>query len=368
MHPEDPPSSKAAGRNPFDDDSDDATSLSASLDPPSSPRPSIQTASSHTSRSTKSIHELRKTRAALIGGHNPNEVMTELLRNDEISVPEAYQPEDDLESCPPDSNYDSRGQSFMSMGSGSGIGISQSTSRSRSSSSNTSSAIQSMATSVKSGAASLASKAASLTSLPIRMPTFKSPAYGSPINHHRSSSSSVAKMRYGTNLSPHANDYDEKPGRRRFIVVALVILSVVLIGAIIAVAVIIFGGSDSSSNNNSNSSANAAAREQALDKILVRVTSPQVLVDPTSPQAKARHWLLYEDTLWLHPSKAIPGERVLQRYILVVFYFATGGQSAWSENDWLEGNECRNAQGEPWTGMACNGDDQVLTLAFGKYL
>ena len=175
-------------------------------------------------------------------------------------------------------------------------------------------------------------------------------------------------MRYGTNLSPHADEYDEKPGRRRFIVVALVLLSVVLVAAIIAVAVIIFGGSDSASNDNSSSSPNAAAREQALDKILAKVTSPQVLLDPTSPQAKARHWLLYEDTLWLHPSQAIPGERVLQRYILGIFYFATGGQTTWSENNWLAGNECRIAQGEPWTGMACNGDDQVLTLAFGKYL
>lgn len=353
MHGEDPPSSRSLPvvRNPFDDDEDDGTSLSSALDPPRSSLPTIRSSSS--SRSTKSMSELRKTRSALIGGHNPNDHMSEQFRNEEISVAESQQ--DDLESCPPDSDYASRGPSLITSGSG-GIGIGQSTSRG---SSNGSSAMYSLAASVKSSAASLAS-------LPIRVPTFKSQGYRSPSNTHKSSSS-VSRMRYGTNLSPHAEEYEDKPGRRKFIVVALVILSVVLIGAIIAVAVVIFGGNDSSSSP-AISPETAAAREQALDKILVRVSSADTLIDPTSPQAKARHWLLYEDTLWMHPAQAIPGERVIQRYILAVFYFSTGGQTMWSENNWLEGDECHNAKGEYWTGLACNDDDKVLAIAFGKCL
>jgi hypothetical protein len=356
MHGEDPPSSRFLGRNPFDDD--DATPLSASLNPPPTTSLSSIRAATHsqspTSRSGRSISELRKLRGALIGGHSPNEVQSmELLRSDEISVPESHQ--DDLESCSRDSDYASRGPSLISTGSD----LSPASSRS---SSYESSPMQSFASSVKSMAASVTSQAASF-----RAPTMslKSTSYRTPNNHKMQSS--VSKMRYGTNLSPHADgEYDDRPSRRKLIVVALMILSVVLVCAIIAVAIMVFGGGIHGNKSNSSSTAMASAREQALDNILLRVSSADTFIDPLTPQAKARHWLLYDDTLWLHPAQPIPGTRVIQRYILVVLYFATGGQTSWSTNNWLAGDECHNANGNVWTGLACNSNDEVVTIAFGK--
>jgi hypothetical protein len=351
MKSEDPPSARSLGRNPFDDDEeeDEATSLSASLDPPST---SLRATTTLLSNSTRSMSELRKTRGALISGHSLKEVQSmELHRNEEISVPESQL--NDLESCSPDSDYASRGPSLIPKVIDKDNHMPDATSP-----------IQNLAATVKGRAAKMSMRVPSLN-----LSSFRSSSYRAPSNTSRLSSS-VGKMRYGTNLSPHADDYDDRPGRRKLIVVALVTLSLVLIVAIIVVAIIIFGGangSGTSSDGTSSSSANASAREKALDNILVRVSGQETLLDPTSPQAKARHWLLYEDELWVHPAQAIPGERVIQRYILLVLYFATGGQTTWGDNNWLDGNECNSANGEGWTGLACNDDDEVLTIAFGTY-
>lgn len=252
--------------------------------------------------------------------------------------------QNDLESCTPESDY---GPSLISTD-----GIDRIVQPLNSSQRSSDSPIQSFAASVKSKAATIVSKAKR---------TLSKDGNATSMQHTRYS---VTKMRYGTNLSPHADEYDEKSDRRRLIIIGLMVLAVVLVVAIISVAVIIFGGADSGSGGSSSPS--NVAREQALDKILLHVSSRADFADPTTPQSKARNWLLYEDTLWMHPVEPVPGERVIQRYILGVLYFATEGPTTWSENNWLEGDECRNDDGKAWVGVACNDDGAALTIAFGK--
>lgn len=371
MQPEDPPSSSSMGRNPFDDEFDeedlnDATSLCDSLDPPAASVPTVRASSSLTSRSPRSMSEIRKTRGALIGGHTPNELQSTIpLRNDEISVAEGV----DLESCAPESDYTSRGRSFSTAESGESASRSYSSSYSSSGSGSGSISGSSQSRSerfldfVRSQAASVASRAESFRTPSIKIPSFRSASYRSPGSLQRMNS--VGKLRYGTNLSPHADDYEDYSNRRKLMMIGLATISIILIGAIIAIAVVIFGGS-SGDDNSRDSTASASARENALDNILVRVTRADVLSNPSTPQAMARKWLLYEDTLWIHPAQVVPGKRVIQRYILAVLYFATEGPTAWSKSNWLNGSECSTSVGNIWTGVACNDDDEVLTIAFGE--
>lgn len=346
MHGDDLPPRGSSGRNPFEDD--ETTSLSACLAPPE------RLINSSSSYRKKSMQELRKTRGALIGGHRPScNQSSANASNEEISVPEC---QDDVESNPFDTDYASRGPSLISTGSSK-----NEIRRSTSASSSKGSPLQGLAASMKSKVSSF--RSFNVTS--INLPSIITPSL--TLKTRRSSKvDSLSSMRYGTNLSPHADEYDEKPRRRKLLKYALVALSVALVVSIIVVAVVSFGGD--SSQNASNVSSTASAREQALDTILLRISSKTDLADPSAPQYKARQWLLYKDSLWTHPAQAVPGERVIQRYVMAVFYFATGGLSSWSENNWLQGDECKDASGDTtdWIGLACNSYGEVQTIAFGK--
>ena len=109
-------------------------------------------------------------------------------------------------------------------------------------------------------------------------------------------------------------------------------------------------------------------------------TSTDFLSDPTSPSYRAMNWLANDDPLQLPlimagdffgnfgNSSDIP-YRLLQRYSLVTFYFATGGNANewWKNTDWLsDKSECQ------WFGLSCggnNGNDQdplITSMTLGK--
>lgn len=99
-------------------------------------------------------------------------------------------------------------------------------------------------------------------------------------------------------------------------------------------------------------------RRDALMMTAEQVTDRATLMDPSTPQAQAYLWLLDDDGAQIDPcSYPTP----LQRYILVTFYFATGGESWETSNGWL------SADGECiWQGLNCNGSGGVTRLELRK--
>jgi hypothetical protein len=149
-------------------------------------------------------------------------------------------------------------------------------------------------------------------------------------------------------------DAAHKP-RGRCTLWVLVGVTVLLVGAVIAVSLLMFGNK-------------GPTLDEQMDAILFNVSDPTALQDDRTPQAKARNWLLNEDTLWNGASNleaaGITRQEVVQRYVLAVLYFSTNGPTSWGDNSgWLMGGEC----GDPdsWYGLACNENNEIQAVAFG---
>jgi hypothetical protein len=133
---------------------------------------------------------------------------------------------------------------------------------------------------------------------------------------------------------------------------ALGVISVLLLAAVTFVAVRV---------SNRMRRSPLSPRQQEVSTIVTSLSDSNTMADPTSAQAKAHKWLVYDDKLWSNDETSITRETVVQRYVLVVFYFATSGPT-WTENNWLNGHECN----DNWTGISCNENGQVRALILGK--
>jgi hypothetical protein len=128
-----------------------------------------------------------------------------------------------------------------------------------------------------------------------------------------------------------------------------------LIVVIVIVVSVVVTGDDGSEGSPS--------REQALTDIMLTVSTSESLSTEGTPQFKAKEWLINIDSLKLIPSETVTDQRVLQRYSLAVFYYATGGSDSWDPNSWLTEDEC---SGQYWTGISCDDEREVRAMAFGK--
>ena len=124
-------------------------------------------------------------------------------------------------------------------------------------------------------------------------------------------------------------------------------------------------------------SVSADVREQLILEILDNAADPVAIRDPTTAQGQATEWLLNNDFRKLCPDTP----KILQRWVLAVTYFSTGG------NDWLKcsanflanddcgneeifGNKTRFLSGFSeceWAGITCADDICVTEIEFGKY-
>ena len=122
----------------------------------------------------------------------------------------------------------------------------------------------------------------------------------------------------------------------------------------------------------------ADVREALILEILDNAADPVAIRDLSTPQGQATEWLLNDDFRRLCPDTP----KILQRWVLAVVYFSTGG------NDWLQcsanllandfcgeeapfGNKTRflSSFGEcEWAGIRCSDDLCVTEIEFGKYL
>jgi hypothetical protein len=99
-------------------------------------------------------------------------------------------------------------------------------------------------------------------------------------------------------------------------------------------------------------------QQQSIHDVLARITDMSILKNPNTPQYQARRWLLFRDSDFSSSDE----DKIIQRYALACFYFATGGNSKWEENNWLSGSECGE---NPWKGLGCTSDGVVRAISFG---
>jgi hypothetical protein len=190
-----------------------------------------------------------------------------------------------------------------------------------------------------------------------------------PIHQHHSASSSNGGA--GTDLTAASSARKRgawcRGAKGRCTLWALLAVTLLLVGAVVAVSLLLFRPKGPS-------------MDEQVDAVLRSVSDPSALADGRTPQAKAREWILYEDTYWSGvrnmEAGGIPTQRVVQRYALAVLYYATNGPTSWGKESsagggggangnhgWLLGGECDDP--EPWHGLACDSDGEVRAVGFG---
>lgn len=148
----------------------------------------------------------------------------------------------------------------------------------------------------------------------------------------------------------------KKKRRRKYLFIGLASFILLLIIIVTAVTV--------SKNKRTEPGDPLTPEQQRIHDVLETVTGTKTLIDPTTSQYTARIWLLYEDDA----AYSLDEEGIIQRYALAVLYFATGGKYSWESNNWLDGPECGDDDGNGvWTGIKCSQQGNVRALVFGKF-
>lgn len=180
-------------------------------------------------------------------------------------------------------------------------------------------------------------------------------------------------------MSDEEQERLEKKRLRRYMMMGIACLLLIM-AAIIIPVVIVFGNSNASSADNGLAPAlsptnmpSAAPTTSRLKDIMAyaaTVSDPATLQDENSPQFRAATWVSDEDLAMAE----LGSVKLLQRYVLAVFYFSTGGDN-WEECSrkltcnvgfsWLAGqqDECL------WHGVRCtaaNPTKQIQKLLIGN--
>jgi hypothetical protein len=159
---------------------------------------------------------------------------------------------------------------------------------------------------------------------------------------------------------PHDTNNGELSTRNKFVsfyrstpfILSLTLL-VLAGGAVAAVLVLVVFNNDSGSSPGASEVPTPSpilpldpVREAEIRSIIVNVTDPETLNDPTSPQNAAYNWIVREDQL----SSTEDPSRVIARYSLASFFYSTGGEDWSSSQEWLSAGllECE------WEYISCD--------------
>jgi hypothetical protein len=170
---------------------------------------------------------------------------------------------------------------------------------------------------------------------------------------------------------------EEKKKFRRYMTYSILGLLVVAAAIVIPIGVV-FGKSEPVAPREPTAMPSAApsgmpsaapSTSRFLDTLVwASIISGDALLNQSSPQYLAADWVANNDTLAVTP---VGSPQFLQRYVLAVFYFSTGGDK-WEEcsrfdtcNDdlsWLKGNqtECQ------WHGIRCDTPDVITRILIGN--
>lgn len=120
--------------------------------------------------------------------------------------------------------------------------------------------------------------------------------------------------------------------------------------------------------------ANEVERAQQISDIIIENTKTTFgdILNDSSPQHRAFHWLMYEDEVYVCPED----DGIVQRYVIAVFYFATGGDT-WTRCGANKAHSsCDETNGEvrflsaahecQWYGISCDGINSITKIAYEK--
>jgi hypothetical protein len=107
----------------------------------------------------------------------------------------------------------------------------------------------------------------------------------------------------------------------------------------------------------------STAYKLQLQSVLSEVIKSSTLLTPSSPQAQAVEWMVFQDaTLTMNDilEAAESGDpyRVYQRYALMALFFATNGE-LWEAVPWTENGEIHECD---FVGVDCDESEQVVIL------
>ena len=110
------------------------------------------------------------------------------------------------------------------------------------------------------------------------------------------------------------------------------------------------------------------------DLLLSQNLSSSAWLDPESPQYRALNWISNSDNYTIN-NVEIPVERIVQRYSLATFYYATGGDSEdvqknqWKKNYNFLSNKSECLWNEDYRGISCySNSSKVSMLWIGTYI
>jgi hypothetical protein len=143
---------------------------------------------------------------------------------------------------------------------------------------------------------------------------------------------------------------------RKFILFMIILSVGGIVGAVLGT--VVFGGGNSEGGGPSSPTASPTKavdleRQAAIRTVLLSATDEATLEDPASPQNAAYNWIVVDDLLSpVNPSGAVTeeSEKVLSRYSLAVFFFATNGADWITKEGWIDGgrDECE------WEFLSCD--------------
>ncbi len=210
-----------------------------------------------------------------------------------------------------------------------------------------------------------------------------------PLEASGSVQQSSVQVRDSTvSLEDEEQEEPKKPRRngRRPYIMGGILLALVCIAAIVVVSMMapdkstpsatvsnnIKDGNEQDNHGDVNTPTGAVlTREESLTKIAQGVSSQEALDTPDSPQARALEWLIEHDAAKVTPSAGrSEDEQVQERYILAVFYYATGGVDWFDSFYFLSQNHVCNWKNLDFgMGVQCeDGSPTVTGLKFGKFI
>lgn len=123
-------------------------------------------------------------------------------------------------------------------------------------------------------------------------------------------------------------------------------------------------------------------KTNVLSQVL-SLSGTEKFLDVSTPQYKAACWVLNDDPYFalydnnnIQPTGKIE-DRMIQRYILALFYFATTPEqwkhhfhflSLRSECEWNTWEEFNTNDGTPFTGCLCDDEENIISMTFCKFL
>jgi len=173
--------------------------------------------------------------------------------------------------------------------------------------------------------------------------------------------------------NPEEVRISETHGHRRKTLLYAILAGVCLLLVIIIPVSIASSRKNTSSRGRTQALSQQSSRFQETMAYLSDYVDNDSLADNHSPQFRAAEWMADDDPLQLPLEK---DGHFLQRYALVVFYYATQGEAEWThqlkfltdhhECDWNRNFTFDDGSSELF-GVRCDDDKVVDQLVIGKY-